>query len=125
VRKVAERLIEDERMPLRVTNEWYLFAGEVDLIEGELYRKVAGWMQRRNIKGNYDAWVTGLDGKTRLMRLPFAHVWDAVSRDEVDQIPDSMQCYEWPTGAPSNVLERIADRDGLPAFRVRARREDE
>lgn len=114
--KFINRLHQDRRMSEHWEQTAELLPEDVDRLSGELWKLGAPWYQKRNVQGDFDAWVLVGGTDWRLLHLPFARKWDPVERAESGWVPDRIAVWTWPTALVVGYLVRRADREGLPAY---------
>jgi hypothetical protein len=95
---------------------WLLTAQDVDIAEGELYRRHAPWYRSWAVKQGFPAWIEG-DGWERVLLVP--HSLHAVTgRTAREGTPERIPIVAWPTAETVGELRLDGERDGLPRYVV-------
>lgn len=116
VERAIKELVKDGRMEKRLAEDGELSPDEYDQVEGEIRRMYAGWYQRRNVKGDFDAWVDTGEGEPYLVRLPYQREWDNERKVEIESEPGMVGTWEWPTARLVGVLRRSGEHEGKPLY---------
>jgi hypothetical protein len=116
--RVITALADDGRMSVGWVDDGLVYPEDVDRISGEVWRWRPPYWQRRNVKGDYEAWVQGSGGHWRLLRLPWERVWNQAEKREDLAVWTAMEVWSWPVGEVVGALVRTDDRGGLPAYKV-------
>jgi len=83
---------------------------DVDRLAGEVWRGAAGWYQKRNVTGDFYAWVDMADGKERrLLPLPWERTWDKETKVENLSPPVRIRTWEWPSARWTGTLVLVED----------------
>jgi hypothetical protein len=114
--RVVLELERDERLPGREGREAWASPDDVDLVEGEMRRMRTGWYQRRNVRGDFEAWVDWGDGERYLLRLPWERTWSIEKGEETLNVPNVVGTWEWPTARLTGCLMLATDEGGKPVY---------
>jgi hypothetical protein len=114
--RTLRHLDRDSRMSESYGKDGLLLPEDVDRAVGELHRMSAPWYQKRNVRGDYEAWVRLGSGEWRLLSLPYARAWNAEARVEDVGVPDRVRIWTWPTAEVVGELVLVGTRYDLPAY---------
>lgn len=116
VERVIADLEKDERIDGPKGREAWAGPDEVDLVEAELRRMRAGWYQRRNVRGDFDARVDWGDGEEYVIRVPWERAWSTERGEEVLTAPTVVGTWEWPTARLTGALVAATEQDGVVVY---------
>jgi hypothetical protein len=116
--RTLRHLDRDSRMSATYTESGLMLPEDVDRAVGELHRMAAPWYQKRNVRGDYEAWVRLAGGEWRLLSLPYVRAWNAEARAEDVGVPDRVRIWTWPTAEERDELVLVGTRYDLPAYVV-------
>jgi hypothetical protein len=116
--RTLRHLDRDSRMSESYGKDGLLLPEDVDRAVGELHRMGAPWYQKRNVRGDYEAWVRLAGGEWRLLSLPYVRAWNAEARAEDVGVPDRVRIWTWPTAEERDELVLVGTRYDLPAYVV-------
>lgn len=118
LKRLARGLSYDDRLAPEAVADDKILPDDLDRLTGEVIRNVAGWYQKRNVKGDFLAWVLRLGDTTPvLLSLPYHRTYDPTTHDELVEVPEVVTCWEWPTARPVGVLvKQPEDVDGYPSY---------
>lgn len=114
--RVVSALEKDDRLHGPEGREAWATPDDVDTIEGEVRRMYAGWYQRRNVRGDLEAWFSWAEGERYRVRIPWERAWSTERGEEVLSVPSVVGTWEWPTARLTGCMVRSEDVGEMPSY---------